>query len=179
MLNEVPLTPRVYTLDQGYQPVDLLTYARGHLRAAEVLFGFDPHCFDSAGYIAHLSIELLIKAATLNAAGHFSGGPDLFKLLEEAPTAGVLLGVSPAEKGTLFLLYRFQEGRYPMPKDPVQIGNPDLSPIQHLGDHFLEQLDPPLRDGFLNRDPLQKGGRILMGKDREDTGKNRAQSIAV
>ena len=49
-------------------------------------------------------------------------------------------------------------------------GNADLSPIQHLWDHFLEQLDPPLRDGFLNRDPLQKGGRILMVKDREDTG---------
>ena len=43
-----------------------------------------------------------------------------------------------------------------MPKDPVQIGNADLSPIQHLWDHFLEQLDPPLRDG-LNRIPFKKG----------------------
>jgi hypothetical protein len=56
-----------------------------------------------------------------------------------------------------------------MPKDRVQIGNADLSPIQHPWDHFLEKLDP-LWDGFLTRDPLQKGRRILMVKDREDTG---------
>ena len=79
-------------------------------------------------------------------------------------------GSALLKKGTLFLLNRFQEGRYPMSKDPVQIGNADLSPIQHLWDHLLEQLDPPLRAGFSNRDPLQKGGRILMVKDREDTG---------
>ncbi len=69
----------------------------------------------------------------------------------------------------LFLLNHFQEGRYPTPADPVSIGSGDLAPIQHLWDSLLEQLPPAIRDPFLQRDPTQKGGRILMIKD-EETG---------
>ncbi|WP_366141901.1 HEPN domain-containing protein [Propionivibrio sp.] len=64
-----------------------------HLRAAESLFQASPLFFDSAGYLAHISVELLLKAWLLHSAGKFSGIHglrDLYAELEKAHGAATL-----------------------------------------------------------------------------------------
>ncbi len=41
------------------------------MRSALVLFDASPYCLDSAGYLSHLSIELLLKVLLLAVKGEF------------------------------------------------------------------------------------------------------------
>ena len=51
-----------FTAADGYTTRDLVTYARDHMASARVLFQKSFHCYDSAGYLSHLGIELPLKA---------------------------------------------------------------------------------------------------------------------
>ena len=62
---------RVFRLSDGFQPAELIRYGVDHLRAAERLFAGSPLFDDSAGYLAHLGIELLLKSMLLHADGRF------------------------------------------------------------------------------------------------------------
>jgi hypothetical protein len=55
----------------GFEAVDLLEYAIGHRRAAELLFAADFRLFDSAAYLAHLAMVTLLKACLLECLGKF------------------------------------------------------------------------------------------------------------
>ena len=55
-----------YTKEDGFSTQELLHYARGHLASAKVLFERSPDCYDSAGYLSHLGIELTLKALLLH-----------------------------------------------------------------------------------------------------------------
>jgi hypothetical protein len=78
---------RVFTKDQGYRLIDLLHAASDHLFAANVLFSAGdffavigildvaveaPRCLDSAGYLSHLGIELLLKLFCSTAQANFT-----------------------------------------------------------------------------------------------------------
>jgi len=158
------MSQRVFRSTDGYEPVDLLKYARGHLHAAEVLFPKDHHSLDSAAHLSHLAIELLLKAALLEAQGTFPGEHDLNALLVELANAGRALSITQRNAETVALLDSFQECRYPNPREPIEVGTEDLPAIQQLWDDLLEQLSAPLRTSFLEADQLTKGSRILMVK---------------
>ena len=161
---------RVFRAEEGFEPVDLLKYARGHLYSAEVLFGTAFQSFDSAGHLAHLAIELLLKAAILHASGSFPGEHDLGRLLKTAANAGLSFQQTGDLEGVLFLLDGFKESRYPNPLAPVQIGNADLPGIQKLWNALLAQLPSDLRDAWEQADHITKGGRVLMVRDDSKPG---------
>jgi hypothetical protein len=90
------MPPRVFTQEQGYRPIDLLHAATDHLFAANVLFSSSdfflavgmldvdfeaPRCLDSAGYLSHLGLELLLKAFLLLVTGSFRDDHSLANLL--------------------------------------------------------------------------------------------------
>lgn len=64
---------RTYTAEQGYVSVELAHCGLDHMTAAGLLFESDPGHFDSAGYLAHLGVELLLKAWLLEANRKFEG----------------------------------------------------------------------------------------------------------
>lgn len=61
-----------FTAADGYTTRDLVTYARDHMASARVLFQKSFHCYDSAGYLSHLGIELPLKAFLLPPHGSLS-----------------------------------------------------------------------------------------------------------
>src|SRR5436190_23698313 len=66
-------TKRVFLRSDGYTERDLLQSATDHLASARRLFEGGPRCFDSAGYLSHLGIELILKAFLLHRDGEFPG----------------------------------------------------------------------------------------------------------
>ena len=55
-----------FTAADGCTTRDLVTYPRDHMASARVLFQKSFDCYDSAGYLSHLGIELLLKAFLLH-----------------------------------------------------------------------------------------------------------------
>ena len=159
---------------EGFSPVELVGAGRDHMRAAKRLFDSDdPFLFDSAGYLAHLSIELVLKALLLDLTGRFPAQHDLEKLsrllAEELPG----FGFSDAGQRILVTLNAFGELRYPSPRDPVEIGSDDVELILELWSAMWEALPEELRPKREPQGVVTKGGRVLMRK-RIKTPPNRA-----
>jgi HEPN domain-containing protein len=114
-----------YTHEQGYTERDLFLFAEGHRRACELLFSKGPVYLDSAGYLGHLAVELLLKMHLLDRTGGFPNSHDLIEL------ADALCHVFPELEFTedswlvLELLNGFADARYPNPRQPVTIGTDD------------------------------------------------------
>lgn len=66
-----PMPPRIFTTADGLLPVDLAHCGLDHLTAAQRLFNSDPSHYDSAGYLAHIGVELLLKGWLLETTGRF------------------------------------------------------------------------------------------------------------
>lgn len=54
--------PRKFKISDGYSVGDFLHYRFDNIAAAELLLGTNARYFDSGGYLAHLGLELLLKA---------------------------------------------------------------------------------------------------------------------
>lgn len=68
---------RKFTVEDGLVPVDLLHCGLDHLAASKALFKLSPAGFDSAGYLAHIGVELLLKAWLLYGTEGVRGYPQL------------------------------------------------------------------------------------------------------
>ncbi len=71
-----------FTKKDGYNEKELLQYAIDHLKSARVLFEKHYDLYDSAGYLSHLGIEMILKAMLLNRKGEFPGVHKLKFLFE-------------------------------------------------------------------------------------------------
>ena len=127
------LRPKEFSAKDGYTTTELIKYARDHWAAARVLFEANPLYFDSAGHLAHLSIELLLKAHLLHKTDRFPAEHSLIKLYrqmrEENPA---FEPVNNEQEKTLRDLNRFSSIRYPGPDKPMEIGTDDKEPIHDL-----------------------------------------------
>lgn len=148
-----------------YQAEDLLQAGIDHIYAAEILLKDDPFYFDSAGYLAHMGLELMLKSWLLYEKGQFDGIHSLEKLTNEIVEHDSRVSFSKKEKQTLKYLSRFEELRYPNRKNPIEIGAEDVEQIHELADAFWQQLPDELITSFEsldNSDKVKKGGRVLM-----------------
>lgn len=59
------------TRQQGFSEMSLLHAAVDHFTSAKVLFDKNPRCYDSAGYLCHLGIELVLKTKILFLSDEF------------------------------------------------------------------------------------------------------------
>jgi HEPN domain-containing protein len=156
------MPPRQFDKSQGYDSVDLLQYASGHFVSAQALFSTSAFCFDSAGYLAHVAVELMLKATILHTTGGFPGEHSLQALLEASSATGHPFHLPSSHEGTLYLLDNFQDCRYPRPSAPIQIGYSDCTPIVALWDQLTIQLPLSLKEAWQTADSFNKGGRVLM-----------------
>ena len=90
-----------FTAADGYTTRDLVTYTRDHMASARVLFQKSFDCYDSAGYLSHLGIELPLKAFLLHHTGRFPGEHDLGCLLRLVQEHDPTITLSDAEQGIL------------------------------------------------------------------------------
>lgn len=159
---------QIYCRNQGYEEKDLLQSGLDHLRSAKILFDKNPLCYDSAGYLCHLGIELVLKACVLNHQGSFPGIHKLMDLYEISKAAGIQM--NPKQENDLKRLDQFYHLRYTSPKKPVSIGDEDWYSVWSVFDAIKNHLPSSLKS-FINNYakksmPLKKGGRILMIKSK-------------
>lgn len=155
---------RVFTRSDGYTEASLAEAARDHMLASRILFEKGPLYYDSAGYLAHLAIELLFKVMLLRVRDEFPGEHDLQNLLGLLRKDIPDMEVTETGEHAVCLVNRFKELRYPKPEHPVAIGSDDMDLIFRLYCTWWEFIPEELRPKVDSTGRVTKGGRVLMRK---------------
>jgi len=167
--------PRVFCRNEGYTEAELAEAARDHMGAARILFDKGPFYYDSAGYLAHLAIELLLKLMLLRVRDEFPSEHDLQTLLKLLRQEIPDLEVTKAGERAVALVDRFKDLRYPRPDDPIEIGSDDVNVFVSLYSTIWEFIPENARPTSDSRGWITKGGRVLMRRPKDaDTLPNSA-----
>ena len=153
---------KVFRRTDGYDPVDLLQYAVDHRDAAVSLFSSRPEFYDSAGYLAHASVELLLKAVCLHVAGEFEEGHALLDQLSTIEQNGLVLEISDEHSNLLKRIDHLWDLRYPNPSEPKPVGHSDRDALVEIWSYLLSRLPRDLLDSYNTRPTNLKGGRTFM-----------------
>jgi len=156
---------KIYSKADGVIVDDMLHFGYGHIDAARALLEDDAAYLDSAGYLAHLGTEVVLKSWHLHVFGQFEEGHKLQELYDKLKTHDNKNNLGTENEEFLKELDKLYLLRYPRKKEgPVEVGSDMLT----IFDNFLESLWRNLPDEMIdiyNRiDPTKKGGRVLMQK---------------
>ncbi|OGP55665.1 MAG: hypothetical protein A2Y65_02820 [Deltaproteobacteria bacterium RBG_13_52_11] len=152
-----------FTKKDGYTEKDLLHYAVDHLKSAKVLFEKHYDLYDSAGYLSHLGIEMILKAMLLNREGEFPGVHKLgllFRRLED-------ISLTNEQERLIKKLDKFERLRYPNPRKAIEIGDEDWDRIHSFVLYLFAKFPKKLQEEFKKIDRTKKGGRIVMWKRKK------------
>lgn len=155
----------VYKKEDGYTVEDLLHFGYGHVDAANALFNSNSAFLDSAGYLAHLGVELVLKAWHLDRFGQFNNTHNLTELFSELKQMDGSLGLGADNEGFLAELDEFYLLRYPRRRGgAVEVGTEHLEHLDSLHKALWGSMPEELRETYEKIDPTRKGGRVLMEK---------------
>ncbi len=157
-----------FTEEDGYTVKDLLQFGIDHLESSRILYSGGAHCFDSAGYLAQLGLELCFKALHLYANKGFNNTHNLVQLYKEIKGELTGDGLSADQLTTLSEVDKYYELRYPRKHDPVESGDEDCERALSIYDTLMEQMPEEVQEALKTINPLKKGGRVLM--EKEDQG---------
>ncbi|MBU0621359.1 MAG: HEPN domain-containing protein [Gammaproteobacteria bacterium] len=115
------MLPRVFTTADGLLPVDLAHCGLDHLTSAQRLFNSGPSHYDSAGYLAHIGIELLFKGWLLESTGRFEGIHNLGTLHGQLVSFAAAPTLDDQSSNVLVLLDQYESLRYPNRKNPIEV----------------------------------------------------------
>jgi HEPN domain-containing protein len=155
---------RIFRRSDGYEEEDLVQSATDHMGAAVLLLKRSPSFYDAGGYLAHLSIELLLKALLLAIDDEFRGEHDLAKLVTHLQRRMPGFGFNQRGMEALRLANTFRELRYPNRRHPVEIGSDDVELLVGLYKAIIRALPPALLPEPDDSGNVTKGGRVLMMK---------------
>lgn len=153
-----------FTEADGYSVRDILHFGVDHLESARILFGQGANCLDSAGYLSHLGLELLLKAWHLHQFKSFENKHDLVGLYGCLKPCLDGKPFSVEQNGLLQKLDSYYELRYPRQHAPIETGTDDWLPIEELLDTLWDQMPKELSSVLFEIVPTKKGGRVLMKK---------------
>ena len=157
-------SPRIFRVSDGYRVNDFLHYGFDNLSAAELLFNTNARYFDSAGYLVHLGIELILKAWHLYAFEQFEEGHHLPKLWETLQQDDKQLHLDDESTQVLSTLDEYFTLRYPNPPMPLEIGSDDLPRVLKLQRDICSQMPKEMHEILGALSAVSKGGRTLMEK---------------
>jgi HEPN domain-containing protein len=145
-----------------YNSEDLLQSGLDHLSSAALLLKSHPFLYDSAGYLAHMAIELMLKSWLLHQTSEFEAIHPLPKLIEQVKEIDPEFSLSDREQQTLEYLSNFVELRYPCKNKPIEIGAEDIEQIYELADSVWQQLPESLVQAYNDIPDGKKGNRVLI-----------------
>jgi HEPN domain-containing protein len=154
--------PRTFRVSDGYSIADFLHYGLDNIAAAKLLLKTNARYFDSAGYLAHLGIELLLKAWHLHVFGQFEEGHKITVLWRQLQAQDQSLNLEPKHMEILNKIDSYFALRYPNPALPQEIGDEDLDDLLALENALGNQMPDELYDVVGKLSPVRKGGRVLM-----------------
>ena len=137
------------------------------MTSAKILFKEGAPCFDSAGYLCHIGIELILKAILINKTGEFDNEHSLVKLSNQVRKQNVELEYSKDQNRTLEKVNSFYDLRYPKELSPVEIGSDDWDYIENLYEFLFYVLPDDIQEQVKKIDRGVKGGRITMKKRKK------------
>lgn len=153
----------------GLVACDFLHSGLDHMTGAQLLFrSDDPGHFDSAGYLAHIGVELLLKAWLLEVAGEFEGIHNLNALYATLMKNCGAPALDEEQQDVIKMLDQFEQLRYPNPKQPTEIGDEDLPGIDALVGSICRSMPQSIFEALEKMDAGRKGGRVLMRKKIDD-----------
>lgn len=161
------MPPRIFTTADGVLSVDLAHCGLDHLTAAQRLFNSDPSHYDSAGYLAHIGVELLFKGWLLETTGRFEGIHNLGALHGQLVSFAAAPTLDDQSLIVLALLDQYESLRYPNRKNPTEVGQGDWSAIEALVGLLCRSMPPSLERELGNVAFGHKAGRVLMKKKIE------------
>jgi HEPN domain-containing protein len=153
---------RKFTLQDGYSSKDLLQYGIDHLACANQLLQKHPRAYDSAGYLAHLGIELIMKAILLFTQGYFTDTHDLLLIYKDLSSLRKKWILPKKHIETMFLVNNFFKLRYPNVKSVTEIGSDDWPKIKSLSQILVKRMAKSLKNEIKKINIPEKGNRILM-----------------
>jgi len=156
---------KVFTKNDGFTVEDMLHFGYGHIDAARVLFNNDEAFLDSAGYLAHLGTEVVLKAWHLHAKDHFENKHNVINLYKELKAYDNKIDIGAENENLLRELDKFYELRYPRRKEgPIEVGSDMLMQFEKLLNSLWQLLPDEMIDIYNRIDQTKKGGRVLMQK---------------
>ena len=153
---------RTFRRTEGYREEELIRAAIDHLEAAQRLFSTNPSWFDSAGYLSHLGLELLLKACLLAVNDEFPNEHSLERLVRQLADAGFYVDLARGRIELIQRLDKLYHLRYPRPLDPVEIGNEDWDVVEQTSFAIVDRMPDSLKNLFEGIRRPEKGGRVLM-----------------
>ena len=155
-----------YSAADGFTVSNLLTGALDHLSASRALFKDEhPEHLDSAGYLAQLGVELLLKALLLHRHAAFPETHSLADLwgrvAAEFPEAKMRKEDS-MYRDIILSLDRFYELRYPNPNGSPAISRGDWQAIELLVEKLWQVLPLELRKMVDISECREKFGRTVL-----------------
>lgn len=153
-----------YSTEDGYTISDLFHYGIDHLYSSGSLFELDAHCYDSAGYLSHLGVELILKGWHLHQFGYFENNHRLLNLYNKLKEDIEDFELEEESIKVLELLDSNYELRYPRKHDPVETGSEDWAKINAFVNTLWENMPEELLNELEKMDATRKGGRVLMRK---------------
>ncbi|HTV77668.1 MAG TPA: HEPN domain-containing protein [Steroidobacteraceae bacterium] len=160
-----------FTAAEGYTVGELLHYGFDHISSARYLLVRSATYFDSAGYLAHIGVELILKAWHLEALGHFENTHNLQELWRVLVKQSGVKKLSKDGSRTLALLDTYEHLRYPNPSNPIEIGSEHVAKVNALVEALWRRMPDALLLAYDGIDPLKKGGRVLMKRPKNYRGK--------
>ena len=156
---------KVFYRQDGFSESNLLQFGVDHIKTALHLFNQSPNYYDSAGYLSHIGVELILKSWLLYVFNNFDGDHNLERLYGKITTKYPSKELPIKHHNTLLLLDKFEELRYPSPLGSVEIGSNDSQKIENLINSIFKRLPNKSFFNTLNKiSILNKGGRVLMEK---------------
>src|SRR3972149_7167721 len=116
--------PEMVKISKNYTVDYLLHFGIDHLRSAKYLYESGHQFFDSAAYLSHLGIEILLKAWLLDAQGEHAKIHELLTLLDDLKASGQNLSLTQESSEWLTDLDKHYDARYPQ-NIPVETGSDD------------------------------------------------------
>lgn len=151
-----------YRAEDGYTPEDLLQFGIDHLEASWALGNGNWRHFDSAGYLAHLGLELLLKSWLLHQTQAFPKTHSLQKLRENVKKLVPSFTLTKPQNKLLDYLDGLEELRYPNRKNPTEMGQDNLKLVEELANEIWQRLPDNLVEKYEAIPENRKGGRVLM-----------------
>jgi HEPN domain-containing protein len=155
---------RIIKASKEYLTEDLLYFGIDHLRAAKFLYDASPSFYDSAGYLSHLGVELLLKAWFLDISGEHPKTHSLMTLWNKLISSGQDLSLQGKNIQWIQELDNHYSLRYPPEPKPIETGSDDWDKTEKLFLELCFHMPEPLQEKIQRLDYTKKGYRILMKK---------------
>ena len=157
---------KYFKVSHGYSCEEMLHAAADHLFAADLLYQSGVRCLDSAGYLAHLSVELILKAVLLDLEGQFPGTHDIEELYGRTVTLDSDFRLDHPSESVLEALNKYQNLRYPQPRNMPGVAAGDREALSRLVDQIKARMPGTLVEMLTRPSEVFKSGRnIITRKD--------------